>query len=106
MGSRAARRLQPGDLFVFTTWGIAYRQATHPSGVVVWEHETLAPDTCGILMARPSREETLQVELALGDGYEIGDNAPDEWMPCLIAGERLLICGLERAARRLNRRSP
>ena len=106
MGSRAARRLQPGDLFVFTEWGIAYRPGTHPSGVVVWEHATLAPDTCGIIMERPSREETLQVELALGDGYEIGDNAPDDWMPCLIAGERLWICGLGRAARRLNRRSP
>ena len=106
MGSRAARRLQPGDLFVFTEWGVAYRPGTHPSGVVVWEHETLAPDTCGILMARPSREETLEVELALGGHLRIGDNAPDNWMPCLIAGERLWIPGLERIARRLNRRSP
>lgn len=106
MGSRAARRLQPGDLFIFTEWGIAYRPGTHPSGVVVWEHETLAPDTCGILMERPSRAETRQVELALGDGVLDDDFAPDDWMPCLIAGERLWICGLERTVRRLNRRSP
>ena len=106
MGSRAARRLQPGDLFMFTTWGIAYRPGTHPSGAVLWEHETLAPDTCGILMERPSREETLQVELALGEGYLDDDFAPDDWMPCLIAGERLWVCGLERTTKRLNRRSP
>ena len=106
MGSRAARRLQPGDLFIFTTWGIAYRQVTHPSGVAVWEHETLAPDTCGILMERPPAEETRQVELALGDGAEIGDNVQDDWMPCLIAGERLWISGLVRTTKRLNRRAP
>lgn len=106
MGSRAARRLQPGDLFIFTTWGIAYRQETRPSGVVVWQHETFAPNTCGILMERPSREETLQVELALGNGYSNDYDVLGDWMPCLIADQRLWVAQLARTTKRLNRRSP
>jgi len=57
-------------------------------------------------MERPTREETLEVELALGDGGEDDNDMKDDWMPCLIAGERLWICGLERTTKRLNRRSP
>jgi hypothetical protein len=106
VGSRAAKRLQPGDLFIFTSPGIAYRQVTHPSDVPFWEHAIQPPNTCGIVMARPSREETFEVELALGDGGEDDDDMKDDWMPCLIAGERLWICGLERTTKRLNRRSP
>lgn len=73
---------------------------------MLWKHETLAPNTCGILMERPSREETLQVELALGDGYSDGYDAPDYWMRCLIADQRLWVPGLARITKRLNRRSP
>jgi hypothetical protein len=106
VGSRAAKRLQPGDLFIFTKPGIAYRQETHPSGVLFWECTVQPMDTCGIVMERPSREETLEVELALGDGGEDDDDMKDDWMPCLIAGERLWLCGLERWTKRLNRRAP
>lgn len=106
MGSRAAKRLQPGDLFIFTKPGVAYRQVTHPSDVLFWECTVQPMDTCGIVMERPSREETFEVELALGDGGEDDDDMKDDWTPCLIAGERLWLCGLERATKRLNRRSP
>ena len=106
MGSRAAKRLQPGDLFIFTKPGVAYRQVTHPSDVLFWECTIQPPEACGIVMERPTREETFEVELALGDGGEDDDDMKDDWTPCLIAGERLWICGLERTTKRLNRRAP
>lgn len=106
MGSRAAKRLQPGDLFIFTKPGVAYRQVTHPSGVPFWECTIQPPDTCGIVMERPSREEVFEVELALGDGDANDADMKDDWTPCLIAGERLWLCGMERATKRLSRRSP
>ena len=106
MGSRAARRLQPGDLFIFTKPGIAYKQEIYPSGALVWEHAIQPPNACGIVMERPSRKETLEVERALGDGGEDDDDMRDEWTPCLIAGEPFWVCGLERITKRLNRRAP
>ena len=106
MGSRAAKRHQPGDLFTFVKTGIVFRRMTYPNGDFRgFEQDSVLDGTCGVVMERSASVPDLPSD-ALGDKVVWDYEGQSDWTPCLIGGERLWVPGLERMTKRLNRRSP
>ena len=99
MGSRAAKRLQPGDLVRFTQNASGYNRVSASDGftdVRVWTHVMIG--CCGLVIDG-RREDPAGVD-------DLVIAAPLHWTACLIDGKVLWFPMLETKTKRLNRRAP
>jgi hypothetical protein len=104
MGSRAAKRHQPGDLFKFLKSGVAFKPTPDQDGSFrLWSQVVIPDGTCGIVIALSK----LDTSTGYKDDPEYWEyEKQNSWTPCLICGEQLWIPSLESITKRLNRRSP
>jgi hypothetical protein len=106
VGSRAAKRLQPGDLVRFTQKASGYNRNAASDAladVKVWTRVMIG--CCGLVIDG-RREDPAGRALDPEAVDDLVSAAPLHWTACLIDGEVLWFPMLEMKTKRLNRRSP
>jgi len=106
VGSRAAKRLQPGDLVRFTQNASGYNRVSASDSftdVRIWTHVMIG--CCGLVIDG-RREDPAGRALDPEAVDDLVSAAPLHWTACLIDGEVLWFPMLETKTKRLNRRAP